>query len=251
MPGSLSRFWAVVLTLAVMAAGCTSVVTVGRRVLPKPKPKPVPVSVLVFDTAGNAVSLADITIAGEPVGNGEEFGVLPEDFPLTVTVSADGYHPTSLSVAEPPQTPVRVRLAPVVFQGRIVTASGDALSDATVRLGDLGTTTGADGTFELLPAVAGTVSVERPAWMPVEVEWDGAETLLEITLEPRIVRATHAIMWLPGKDLWEPFLDLASRTEINAMVLDIKDESGLIAHRSEVPLALEVGAVAGSYALDE
>ncbi|GBE22538.1 hypothetical protein BMS3Bbin01_01913 [bacterium BMS3Bbin01] len=239
----------IVITFAVFTAACASIVTVGKKVLPRPKP--IPVSVLVLDTAGSTISRADITIAGESVADGEEFGVLRNEFPVTVTVSAGGYYPTSLSVPEPPETPVRVRLVPVVFRGRVATASGDALSDATVRLGDLGTTTGADGTFELLPAVPGTVTVERPAWLPVEVEWDGAETPLEIALEPRIVRAIHATMWLPGRDLWGPFLDLADRTEINAVVLDIKDESGLIAHRSEVPLALDVGAVSGSYALDD
>ncbi|NOY56112.1 MAG: hypothetical protein GXP34_09005 [Actinobacteria bacterium] len=249
MPGSSSRFWVLVFALAIVVAGCASVVTVGRKVFSKPKP--VPVSVLVLDTAGSRIFRADITIAGESVVNGEEFGVLPNDFPVAVTVSAEGYRPASLSVPEPPEAPVQVRLAPVVLEGRITTESGDVLSDATVRLGDLGVTTGADGAFELQPAVPGTVTVERPAWMPAEVEWDGTEAPLEITLEPRVVRATHAVMWLPGRDLWEPFLDLASRTEINAVVLDIKDESGSIAHRSEVPLALDVGAVIGSYALDD
>jgi hypothetical protein len=44
-------------------------------------------------------------------------------------------------------------------------------------------------------------------------------------------------------------LALADRTEINAMVLDVKEESGLLYHESGVALAREVGAVRPRYDL--
>lgn len=230
-------------------AGCASVVTVGKKLIPKPRP--VPVSVRVFDTSGVSLSNPDVTIAGVPALKGAEIGVLKADFPIAISVSATGYHPASLTIEEPPELPIPVRLTPVVLEGRIVTTAGDPLPHAVVRLGDLSMTTGSGGTFRLEPAIPGTVTVNRPAWMSTEVDWDGTEEPLEIALHPRVVRATHAVMWLPGRDSWEEFLDLATRTEINAMVLDIKDESGLIAHRSKVPLALEVGAVSGNYSLGD
>jgi hypothetical protein len=40
----------------------------------------------------------------------------------------------------------------------------------------------------------------------------------------------------------EPFLDLIERTEINAVVVDVKDVTGEVMYPSEVPLANEIGA---------
>jgi hypothetical protein len=238
----------IIVVLAVLAAGCASVATVGSRILPRPKP--VPVAIEVVDTAGGVVDGAEVTIAGQRATAGEA-GVLRRDFPVEVTVSADGYEPAAVTVPDPPDAPVQVELTPIVLQGRVTSSAGVALSDATVRLGDAEVTTGLDGTFALAPAAPGTVTVERPAWMPAEVEWSGGTVPLHVTLEARVVRAIHAVMWLPDGDLWEPFLDLASRTQINSIVLDIKDESGVVAHDSQVPLALEVGAVSGAYRLQD
>ena len=249
VPGPPSRLKVFILAVAVVTAGCASVVTVGKRILPKPKP--IPVSVKVFDTSGASIDRAEIAIAGERAANGAEVGIMKVDFPIDVSVAADGYHPMALTIDEPPEQPVPVRLTPVVLTGRITTADGHPLAHAVVRLGELSMTTGPGGSFRLAPAIPGTLTVDRPAWISAESEWDGTEEPLEIALEPRIIKATHAVMWLPGRDSWGDFLDLATRTEINAMVLDIKDESGFVAHRSKVPLALEVDAVTGTYPLED
>jgi hypothetical protein len=44
-----------------------------------------------------------------------------------------------------------------------------------------------------------------------------------------------------GNRLWE-LIELAKRTEINALVIDVKDDRGLVLYRSHVPLAREIGA---------
>jgi hypothetical protein len=243
----VSRLRVVVLLFAVGFAGCASVVTVGSRVLPKPKP--VPVIIQVVDWSGTEIPGA-VVMVGDAQAHGA-VGVLPRDFPVEVTVSADGYHSASTTVSEPPDQPVRMLLTPVVVRGTVTTDAGVPLPGATVRLGDVSASTGADGTFELAPAVAGEVTAERPAWMPSVASWDGETNPLDFRLTPRTVKATHAVMWLPKGDAWNPFLDLASRTEINAIVLDIKDESGRIAHDSTVPLAVAVGAVSDSYRLED
>src|ERR687886_1679973 len=41
--------------------------------------------------------------------------------------------------------------------------------------------------------------------------------------------------------MWE-LIDLAKRTEVNALVIDVKDDRGFVLYRSRVPLAREIGA---------
>ncbi|MDQ2084844.1 putative glycoside hydrolase [Herbivorax sp. ANBcel31] len=47
------------------------------------------------------------------------------------------------------------------------------------------------------------------------------------------------------------YIDLANTTEINAYVIDIKNEKGIVGYNSDVPLANEMGAVASRYDIDK
>jgi hypothetical protein len=61
---------------------------------------------------------------------------------------------------------------------------------------------------------------------------------------PQHVRGVYANAWAAGSaSRMEELIDIARRTEINSIVIDIKDASGYISHRTEVPLAHEIGAV--------
>jgi hypothetical protein len=55
---------------------------------------------------------------------------------------------------------------------------------------------------------------------------------------PRAVRALYANAWAAGSSArMDELLGVARRTEINALVVDIKDASGYVSHRTEVALA--------------
>ena len=41
--------------------------------------------------------------------------------------------------------------------------------------------------------------------------------------------------------MWQ-LIDVAKRTEVNALVIDVKDDRGYVLYRSRVPLAREIGA---------
>ena len=61
---------------------------------------------------------------------------------------------------------------------------------------------------------------------------------------PEHVRGIYLNAWTAGS--WGRrgrLIELARRTEINSFVIDIKDATGYVSHRSRVPLATEVGAV--------
>ena len=44
-----------------------------------------------------------------------------------------------------------------------------------------------------------------------------------------------------GERMWQ-LIDVARKTEVNALVIDVKDDRGLVLYRSRVPLAKEIGA---------
>jgi hypothetical protein len=60
---------------------------------------------------------------------------------------------------------------------------------------------------------------------------------------PRAVRGLYLNAWAAGSSSRvRALMDIALRTEINAFVIDIKDATGYISHRTEVSLAHEIGA---------
>jgi hypothetical protein len=59
---------------------------------------------------------------------------------------------------------------------------------------------------------------------------------------PRVVRGLYVNRWAAlGQRMWE-LIDVAKRTEVNALVIDVKDDRGFVLYRSTVPLAREIGA---------
>jgi hypothetical protein len=68
----------------------------------------------------------------------------------------------------------------------------------------------------------------------------GANTGFE---RPAHIRGLYLNAWASGsRSRVSALLDIARRTEINAFVIDIKDATGYVSHRSEVPMAREIGA---------
>jgi hypothetical protein len=139
-----------------------------------------------------------------------------------------------------------VRNAPVTLTGRVNEIATVTVDDAPVEVAD-------DGTFALTfpkpPSSAVTVrAVDRAG------NSRGVRTT--IPLAPRSpaapTRAVHmtAISW-ETDSLREPVLAMLRSGEINAIQLDLKDESGVVGYDSKVPLANDIGAVQPSYKLEE
>jgi hypothetical protein len=59
---------------------------------------------------------------------------------------------------------------------------------------------------------------------------------------PDPLRGLYVNRWQAlGSAMWE-LIGVARRTEVNALVIDVKDDRGLVLYRSRVPLAREIGA---------
>lgn len=245
---------AVVPSAALALGAClnASMVVVGETPMP-PMPPPPQISVLVVDDDGEPVPAAAVVFGGHTTttdGLGAATSVW-EDEPIAVSAVAPGYQTTNASIDTYSIEPLEIRLDPVVLTGRVVTADGVGLPDVYVRLGDAEATTGATGAFRLEKVVPGEILANRPAWLASTLDWDGEAETVEISLEPRMVKALHITGWTPqNAEAWNGLLDLADTTEIDALVVDLKDESGRVYYQSAVPLAEEVGATRDFYVLD-
>ena len=59
---------------------------------------------------------------------------------------------------------------------------------------------------------------------------------------PDPLRGLYVNRWQAlGQSMWN-LIDVAKRTEVNALVIDVKDDRGLVLYRSRVPLARAIGA---------
>jgi len=66
---------------------------------------------------------------------------------------------------------------------------------------------------------------------------------LEIALRPQAVKAAYLTYFgINDRRIRGRVLDLIERTELNALVIDVKGDRGWILYPTQVPLALEVGA---------
>ncbi|HEY7233012.1 MAG TPA: putative glycoside hydrolase [Gemmatimonadaceae bacterium] len=96
------------------------------------------------------------------------------------------------------------------------------------------------------PAPEGTATprpdslVTRPDTVVVPDSIRRPPTPLVPTPDP--VRGLYVNRWAAiGERMWQ-LIDVAEQTEVNALVIDVKDDRGLVLYHSQVPLAKEIGA---------
>lgn len=84
------------------------------------------------------------------------------------------------------------------------------------------------------------------AFDPDTVRWPAAPLLRP----PSPVRALYVNAWAFGSQRFERLLDLVEGTEVNSLVIDVKDDTGYLTFRSDVATAREIGANAQLRARD-
>jgi hypothetical protein len=65
---------------------------------------------------------------------------------------------------------------------------------------------------------------------------------LPLMPRPEVVRGLYVNRWAALGDRVGQLIDVARRTEVNALVIDVKDDRGFLLYRSSVPLARAIGA---------
>ena len=252
-PARLVRRWgAVLLGMAATACMAQSVMVAGDAPLPSPSPVPM-VKVLVTDGEGGPVpgALVKVREARTATDGAGLADVRWEGEQVSVSVEATGFFPGAVAVESFQEQPLELELRPVVLRGAVLDPGGFGLPAASVSLGGVEAVTDRSGRFEIRRAVAGTITVSRPGWHGAEFEWDGELLVTEIEIQPRIIRGLHvAYSVFHEQQQWRDLLAVAEETVVNALVIDVKDESGRVFHETGVGLADEIGAVDPLFDLD-
>jgi hypothetical protein len=63
-----------------------------------------------------------------------------------------------------------------------------------------------------------------------------------LTRPPAAVKAIYVNAWAFGGKRFFDLVRLADQTEVNAFVIDVKDDTGYLTYRSDVPTAIQIGA---------
>ncbi len=210
-----------------------------------------PYTLRVLDDAGAPIAAASVDISANQVGTTAEDGSVEVEWNRSATVlevSAAGHVPKTVTISERPDGVFDVVLKARIFRGRVLDPEGTPVESAVVVAGPASGTTDAEGKISLRGAEPGTVAVSRPAWIPASVEWDGGAGESVVELAPFIARAVHISGEAAEEDI-ERFFQMTETTELNALMIDLKDESGLVWYNSSDPTATEVGAIQGVYDL--
>jgi len=161
-------------------------------------------------------------------------------------LQADGYEGGEVTYGG--EGILEVALRPDTLQGVVRDGStGTPIPDVVVQVGERVFHTDANGGYYLtdLPTQAG-LTFSAPGFKDLQVKVPHSTTLdvvlqpLEATFEAKGIYITFGL--LASEEKVRALIDMVARTELNAIVVDIKGDSGRLAYHSENPLALEIGA---------
>lgn len=239
--------------LVTSACVAQSVLVVGESPLPPTSDVPLVVLTVVDDlgvpVAGATVVARDQRTVSDLLGMA---AIEWRGEPVSVSIEAAGFFSGAVLVEEFSDAAYQLELRPRVLRGTIIDPSGFALGGSTVSLGDRQVVTDENGRYELSRAVEGVLTASRPGWHVTEIDWDGVALVTDIPLAPRIIRGLHITGPVVGDEAqWMELLDIAEETVVNALVIDVKDETGRIYYDSPVKMAREIGAVLPLFDLGE
>ncbi len=217
--------------------------------VPTPEPTPeqpreVTVTVTTRGT-GAPIEGAALVVDGEAVATDEQgTATVTAMRGATVEVNALGHDPAQAEV--PDDGPVAVELRSNVVRGRLVDPEGEPVAGARVFVEESEhvVRTDDEGAYELTDVPEeGTLIHKMPGFRLAAMEIS-AEMTTEIVMEPfeaRALYAPSAVFEAPGR--LDALLELIDRTGVNALVIDVKETDGRLFYSTDLPEAVEVGAV--------
>jgi hypothetical protein len=221
--------------------------------------RPTEILVAVSDLfTGRSLAGVTVTVAGrsaqtDAVGQATFVHVGQGD---TFQAQAQDYAPAEATYQG--QDSLQIALRPTVLWGMVRDIhSGQPITGALIYLGETITAAGDDGAYELRdlpsePTLIVKASGYRKEKLTLSPDTASAPSLslipcskspcLDIVLTPFEVRG----LYIPFNMLSRPekvaeFIDLVDRTELNAIVVDVKSDRGFLAYRSQIPLAIGLG----------
>ena len=182
--------------------------------------------------------------AGQVAGQADAQGRfrLSRVVPAKGQVSADGYAPAEFEYSG--QAREVVALRPNTLTGRVTDArTGEGIAGARVSANGKDVTADAKGYYKLANVPeALSVTVSAPGYDKQSAEVQ-RQTKADFKLAAFEVRGLYVSFFAVAHDgLWGGIKEKLTTTEANAVVIDVKGDRGYIAYKSQVPLALQVGA---------
>jgi len=130
-------------------------------------------------------------------------------------------------------------MAEELLWGKVVDQDGNGQAHALIISGEQFVISGDGGDF-VLETSADTVIVKKPGYLAHSSFVSDAEEIVLKRFEPK---ALYLSFYGAGhKGLRGSALDLISRTELNAVVIDVKGDRGLLSYPSSILLAHDIGA---------
>jgi hypothetical protein len=159
---------------------------------------------------------------------------LPEPLPGMVTDWPTPDHPIART---------RRQSWPKTVTGKILDDERQPLEGAGIVLDGKEYRTGPDGRFRIEDvASSAPLLVKMPGFEKATVE-PQPSTALEVVLKPHVIKAAYLTYYGVGdRTIRTRVLDLIARTELNAVVIDVKGDRGWIVYPTNVIEALAVGA---------
>lgn len=178
---------------------------------------------------------------------GEDGGFSLENVPAnaTLTFSMEGYRTIEQPVDD--QLDFTVAMESSELAGQVLDAGGEPIWDATVAAGDSLTWTGKDGSFLITDAPDdGEIVFKAPGYAAQAVPI--SDFTGDVALESKSIKGIYATAGTAAdQERFTGLLEMVNRTELNSIVLDIKDSAGLVFYNTDVEMAHEIGAVAPAY----
>lgn len=212
-----------------------------------------PYQLRVLDDLGNPIVAAVVDVEGAQAGTTGDTGLVDLVWNRTarvLEVSAPGHVPRMITLSTRPEGRFDVVLTARVLRGRVVDPEGNGVDGAVIAAGAAEAVSDPDGYFQIRGAEEGVVAVRRPAWVGAEFTWDGESGDTTVELVPFDARAVH-INGQAARDRFGEFIAMARETELNAVMIDLKDETGLVWYDTKNATANEVGAAFAAYELEE
>ncbi|MDQ2935169.1 MAG: carboxypeptidase regulatory-like domain-containing protein [Chloroflexota bacterium] len=238
----LATGFAILLLLA--ACGETSLPFVPTPPPTPEQPRQLTVSALARGS-GAPIAGAELRIDGTKVATGKDGNATVSALRgARVSASAAGFDAAEGAV--PPSGDLRIEMRSNVVRGVVTDGEGKPVAGARIFVdgGAAAARSDAQGRYEL-PAVPekGTLVYKMPGFRLGEIPIDEQMTK-DVALEPFEAHALYApasVFEAAGR--LDEMLKLIDRTEINAMVIDVKETDGNLYWATDLPIAHQVGSV--------
>ncbi len=212
-----------------------------------------PFRVEVIDDLGQPVARASISWNETSLARTNSRGLADVQWQRGIeglTISAPGFQSLSFNLSGPPQTAVQAVVTASFLRGQIVDSEEQPLPGAYVTTGSQTAVSDEEGRYAVRNAEPGPVDVWRPGWESLSFDWDGTTGQTSVAIAPEMLKAVHIGGEAAGEN-WPFYMDLLEETELNAVMLDLKDESGVVFFDSDNETAAAVAAVYPHFRLSE